>query len=96
MFGTTATHLACSRTSSGIPLSGAAMTSCSTLPALLSRSVEDSRADCAQLVLARLSKAATIIIFFKFLTLFFCPAQRLFGYSALRARGAFLTIARRG
>src|ERR1041385_4357812 len=31
--GTTATHLACSRTSSGMPLSGAAMISCRILPA---------------------------------------------------------------
>src|SRR6266568_3309033 len=64
MWGTTAMHFACSSTSSGIPLSGAAITSCRTAAALSSRSVVASFRSSAQLMLARLITASVNIIFF--------------------------------
>src|ERR1039458_9848991 len=48
MCGTTVMHLACSNTSSGIPLSGIPIISCITCLAQSSRSVASSRADAAQ------------------------------------------------
>src|SRR5579872_824588 len=64
MCGMTATHFACSNTSSGIPLSGIPIISCSTVVALSSRSVASSFADAAQLNVPRLIIASTNIIFF--------------------------------
>src|SRR3984885_13367686 len=64
MCGMTATHFACSKTSSGIPLSGIPIISCITLVALSSRSVASSRADPAQHNVPRLNIASTNIIFF--------------------------------
>src|SRR4030095_5060575 len=57
MWGTTATHFACSNTSSGIPLSGAPLISYKTLVALSRRSVASSRADPAQHTVPRLNIA---------------------------------------
>src|ERR1700730_2375181 len=64
MCGTTATHFACSNTSSGIPLSGIPIISCNTLVALSSRSVASSRADPAQHSVPRLNIASKNITFF--------------------------------
>src|ERR1700722_2237522 len=64
MCGITATHFACSNTSSGIPLSGIPIISCNTVVALSSRSVASSFADAAQLSVPRLNSARTNIIFF--------------------------------
>src|ERR1700687_2386918 len=64
MCGTTAMHLACSNTSSGIPLSGIPIISCITCLALSSRSVASSRADAAQPSAPRLNIASTNITFF--------------------------------
>src|SRR6202011_4724696 len=64
MCGTTATHFACSNTSSGIPLSDIPIISCNTLVALFSRSVASSRADPAQHSVPRLSIAKKNITFF--------------------------------
>src|SRR5580700_8860961 len=64
MCGTTATHFACSNTSSGIPLSDIPIISCNTLVALSSRSVASSRADPAQHGVPRLNIASKIITFF--------------------------------
>src|SRR5579863_1392660 len=64
MCGITATHLACSNTSSGIPLSGIPIISCNTVVALSSRAVASSRADAAEQNVPRLNIANTNIIFF--------------------------------
>src|SRR6266852_6380509 len=64
MCGITATHFACSNTSSGIPLSGALIISCNTLVALSSRSMASSRADPAQHSVPRLNIAKKNITFF--------------------------------
>src|ERR1017187_10395275 len=64
MCGITATHLACSNTSCGIPLSGIPIISCITLVALSSRSVASSRADPAQHNVPRPNIASTNITFF--------------------------------
>src|SRR5580658_988575 len=64
MCGITATHLACSNTSSGIPLSGIPIISCSTMVALSRRSVASSFADPAQHRVPRLNIANTNITFF--------------------------------
>src|ERR1022692_1238015 len=64
MCGITATHFACSNTSSGIPLSGIPMISFITLVALSSRSVASSRADPAQHNVPRLNIVSTNITFF--------------------------------
>src|SRR4030095_7098577 len=64
MCGTTATHLACSNTSSGIPLSGIPIISCITWVALSRRSVASSRADPAQHSVPRLNIATKNITFF--------------------------------
>src|ERR1039458_3732433 len=80
MCGTTATHLACCNTSSGIPLSGIPIISCNTLVALSSRSVASSRADPAQHSVPRLNIATTNITFFmaaSFLLPLLCPASCL-------------------
>src|ERR1700730_19237324 len=62
--GTTATHFACSNTSSGIPLSGIPIISCNTLVALSNRSVASSRAVAAQHSVPRLNIASKNIAFF--------------------------------
>src|SRR5580700_7539097 len=64
MCGITATHFACSNTSSGIPLSGIPMISCITEVALSSRSVASSRADAAQHSVPRPNIASTNTIVF--------------------------------
>src|SRR5229473_404049 len=64
MCGTTAMHSACSNTSSGIPLSGIPIISCSTLVAFSSRSVASSRADPAQHSVPRLNIASKNITLF--------------------------------
>src|ERR1039457_2615429 len=64
MCGMTATHFACSNTSSGIPLSGIPIISCNTVVALFSRSVASSRPDPAQHSVPRLNIASTKIAFF--------------------------------
>src|SRR5581483_690801 len=64
MCGITATHLACSNTSSGIPLSGIPIISCNTLVAFCSRSVASSFADPAQHSVPRLNIASNNITFF--------------------------------
>src|SRR5260370_26925240 len=62
--GTTATHLACSNTSSGTPFSGIPIISCTTLAAFSSRSVASSRADPAQHSVPRPNIASNNITFF--------------------------------
>src|SRR5271157_1081883 len=62
--GMTATHLACSSTSSGIPLSGIPIISCITVVALSSRSVASSSADPAQHSVPSPNIASTNITFF--------------------------------
>src|ERR1700730_14081297 len=64
MCGTTAMHLACPNTSSGIPLSGIPTISCITSVALSSRSVASSRPDAAQPSVPRLNIASTNVTFF--------------------------------
>src|SRR5664279_823773 len=79
MCGITATHFACSNTSSGTPLSGIPMISYNTVVALPSRSVASSRADPAQHNVPRPNIASTNITFFmgqpRFCCL--CPHLRL-------------------
>src|SRR5580700_7077545 len=76
MCGITATHFACSNTSSGIPLSGIPITSCNTVVALCSRSVASSRADAAQHIVPRPNIARTNTTFFIGQPLF-CEQPRL-------------------
>src|SRR4029077_10721188 len=64
MCGTTATHLACSNTSSGIPLSGIPIISCNTVVAFPKRSVASSRAESAQHSVPRLNVASKNITLF--------------------------------
>src|SRR6266699_645318 len=64
MCGTTATHFACSNTSTGIPLSGIPIISCNTCLALSSRLVASSLADPAQHSVPRLNIATKNITFF--------------------------------
>src|ERR1022692_3001730 len=77
MCGITATHFACSNTSSGIPLSGIPIISCNTLVALSSRSEASSRADPAQHSVPRLNIASTNITFFMHNLLIFASAPHL-------------------
>src|ERR1017187_9499891 len=79
MCGITATHFACSNTSSGIPLSGIPIISCITLVELFSRSVASSRADPAQLNVPRLNIASTNITFFMGQPPFLLPQRALSG-----------------
>ena len=64
MCGITATHFACSNTSSGMPLSGIPMISCNTLVEFSSRSVASSRAEPAQHSVPILNIAKNSITFF--------------------------------
>src|SRR5579871_1809925 len=73
MCGMTATHFACSNTSSGIPLSGIPIISCSTVVALSRRSVAFSRAVPAQHSVPRPNIANTNMTFFIEQPLFSLP-----------------------
>lgn len=82
--GTTATHFACSSTS-GIPLSGAAMISWSTPAALSGRSVDDSRFVVRQPKLTRASNATNNANFFTIPLLSSYPGRRI--SASMRLRG---------
>src|SRR5579859_3168627 len=75
--GITATHFACSNTSSGIPLSGIPIISCNTVVALSSRSVASSLADAAQHSVPTLRIASTNITFFIEQPRFLLPVRQL-------------------
>src|SRR5581483_5348200 len=81
MCGTTATHLACSNTSSGIPLSGIPIISCNTVVALPNRSVASSRPDPAQHSVPRLNIASNNITFFIGQASFLLALRRLFAHA---------------
>src|SRR5579862_1279235 len=76
IWGTTATHLACSNTSSGIHLSGIPIISCNTVVALLSRSVASSRADPAQHNVPTLNRASMNMILFMGTASFLLPLRQ--------------------
>ena len=76
MCGTTAMHFACSSTSSGIPLSGIPIISCTTCLAASSRSVASSRAEPAQHKVPRPNIASTNIIFLIGTASFLLPVRR--------------------
>jgi hypothetical protein len=80
MCGTTAMHLACSSTSSGIPLSGIPIISCNTWVAFSSRSVASFRAESAQHSVPRLNMASTKITCFMGQPHFFCLCAGFSGF----------------
>src|SRR5579864_8518687 len=80
MCGITATHFACSNTSSGIPLSGIPIISCNTLVEFSSRSVASSRADPAQQSEPRLNIARNNITFFIGRPSFLTPMRTFSGF----------------